>query len=1268
LAKNARGAEQESSTNEEPAQTPLSSISKSTGRGSSGASVTSSSSKPSFLRERKAQDGIPLPSSRSVSSQNSYQSRHHFRTKPAGSSISSKLENLEQRFASSGSKASTDDRNEGYSQSQVERPKPRFMQRNSSYSSMNESVGSESSREKPRFLRNSPPNLQQLHPTSLDTDDENVAGRRGSTSKGDDDDEDDVRDELLERLQKEYIAHSEQIQSLQQQLDAEKKKSSKELQQALDDVAKLKADLEMEKQKAEDSTQALAAVKSLEKELSEAKQHAIDLEDQATEEVERLYSELEHEKKAAKELEEQATEEVERLYLQLEEEKKASKQLEEQANEEVERLSRDLEEARKSSPDSGIPDSKLTDEINDLNEALEAERKKSVSALDEEREKSASALEEERRKAAKVLEEELLKVITALKAERQRSAQFERATEECSAELDQEKRKLKTPGTVRSEETAALQRDLREKSQLLKEQEEKSQLIEAVKRQTNEQCAKLRSDMEEKDRDADKLKDKIQALNMRCLELENESKEKETCFYSETARLEGEIESLQVRLTGGELLPASTCASPPKPQPHPLPQTPPKNREMQKEIEILREKENELKDEIARLKRELKNMSHKMEQCREPEAIGEIKMKFQSIIVDLEREKDDVEHSLHAAQSENNKLKMRIKEESYGIGAEMIKVLMHEDIEGASMSELEEEFREAFEEPDKTMIEKISSQVKARAPMNITSDGKVTVDAHKLALMKQTLIQLKVTSGRTEKQIGFVKGICDQIVESLRQELKDLELEKAEFEKDLLNQISSINSAKSEMEEDLRTKLHVKEAELQNMEKSSGSRMKHDADVSDESDQEMKQMIADLEEQKRTLENEFSNTVQERDKQIQELSSKIDQLEKGGRVAGSRSIQTTAQNSAEIQSEIRELRQKLDDSQQMVTDMRRTSSDQKQIISTISADLKMANEKIVQDKNIRLEKATAGVEDKLEQIGTIHDQATTSMEILEDMMKKLKAREDLDDREGFASPCLRQDRQMAMSLFAKAVEVREELRASLQLVELKLMNRLQSLEDDCRSAVPLGEEDSEKALEARDLAATVDEKSFQVREESRSAVRKVEREITKKLAAIESDMKSNQENVRDLRAQCDEKERALKEARSRNKLSSTTASRKLIDQLGREVRTAVEKIRGKDHAIKGLKVEVDDLQEEIDEIMTEKGTKIKKLEEEVAVLKGKTKMLEYNFSFSDDEKEMASTEEENSPERKEKDKNKASPFYKKVADKYKDTANALGNTPSLGYC
>jgi len=135
--------------------------------------------------------------------------------------------------------------------------------------------------------------------------------------------------------------------------------------------------------------------------------------------------------------------------------------------------------------------------------------------------------------------------------------------------------------------------------------------------------------------------------------------------------------------------------------------------------------------EIKRLKGELQQMTEKLELCREPQAVGDIKAMYESIILGLEREKEDFNQRLQTLEHTNSKLKMIIKDEANAIAAEMMK-LLNEDGETAGIMELEEEFYRAHSE-NQAILQAMPDVTR---PANLTPDGKVKVDPGKLAKMK----------------------------------------------------------------------------------------------------------------------------------------------------------------------------------------------------------------------------------------------------------------------------------------------------------------------------------------------------------------------------------------------------------------------------------------------------------------------------------------------------------------------------------------------------
>jgi chromosome segregation ATPase len=247
---------------------------------------------------------------------------------------------------------------------------------------------------------------------------------------------------------------------------------------------------------------------------------------------------------------------------------------------------------------------------------------------------------------------------------------------------------------------------------------------------------------------------------------------------------------------------------------------------------------------------------------------------------------------------------------------------------------------------------------------------------------------------------------------------------------------------------------------------------------------------------------------------------------------------------------------------------------------------------------------------------------------------------------------LRKDRQEVMSLLSKSKQVREEMKVSLQLIELNLMNQLESTRNE--SQMSSSSAPSHSVLEARDVAASFEQKSMQIREEARQSLHKTELDLLQKIAAFEVEVKKNEDAANALKKTCAEQEQAIKEARTKRKLSCSGASKVLLNTLSKEVHTTVGKMREKEEQVNKLNLELDDLRRELDDVVREKDERIEELETQTRQAEEKMKILKGSFSFSDDE---ASTPAE---------KIKPSPFFGRetIAD-YEETSY-FQDSPELG--
>jgi len=94
------------------------------------------------------------------------------------------------------------------------------------------------------------------------------------------------------------------------------------------------------------------------------------------------------------------------------------------------------------------------------------------------------------------------------------------------------------------------------------------------------------------------------------------------------------------------------------------------------------------------------------------------------------------------------------------------------------------------------------------------------VDAKYVSSLKNQVVKSKAKVQRMDKQIAFVKGICDEIVNGVKQELADVEAENIKLERDVVDIMTGTSAEKREMEEEFETKLNCREETIRTLEDS----------------------------------------------------------------------------------------------------------------------------------------------------------------------------------------------------------------------------------------------------------------------------------------------------------------------------------------------------------------------------------------------------------------------------------------------------------------
>jgi len=461
----------------------------------------------------------------------------------------------------------------------------------------------------------------------------------------------DVRDELLERLQHEYVTHTQQISSLQQQLEQE-----------ITDKNKMERNFYSENKKLQ--TNIAKAHRQLEEQRIREENRVSELEQMCH----MMQTELEEKRR----MEDQQSEEKRRL-----------SELEQMCH----MMQKELEEKRRI-------------------EEQQSEEKRSISDL----EQMCLMLQKELEDKNQFME--------------QRSAEENRISElENMCDM--------------------LQKELEE------EQHQKDMLQSQFKAAIEQQCVDLREDLEERH-----LR-KYRELELTCQDLKRQLHEQQEIHNSkevaQVAQLESQDKQWEEQVLRLQQMLNEEKDSRKLSERQVKKQAEEKYHELLLTCNLLREEliatqqgskdrstpvasddvEHKLTAEIKRLKGELQQMTEKLELCREPQAVGDIKAMYESIILGLEREKEDFNQRLQTLEHTNSKLKMIIKDEANAIAAEMLK-LLNEDGETAGIMELDEEFYRAHSE-NQAILQAMPDVTR---PANLTPDGKVKVDPGKLTKMK----------------------------------------------------------------------------------------------------------------------------------------------------------------------------------------------------------------------------------------------------------------------------------------------------------------------------------------------------------------------------------------------------------------------------------------------------------------------------------------------------------------------------------------------------
>lgn len=266
------------------------------------------------------------------------------------------------------------------------------------------------------------------------------------------------------------------------------------------------------------------------------------------------------------------------------------------------------------------------------------------------------------------------------------------------------------------------------------------------------------------------------------------------------------------------------------------------------------------------------------------------------ILFQLVDKKSEHDKMLHRLKKQVIHLKMQIKDESYNAGKEVIKLheaeqqqksssivldeLVHETLSG--VSELEREFinvnyaflKRFYRLPEgMTNFLMSNSTSSSSAPFladnsgihnNMEQPSFVYVDPVQVGYLKKSVIDSRMSILRLEKQMLYLKGLCEQVAKSLQEDLQDVLQNRSAMDREYNHQVEQLNKDRQSLHETLVLRLACKEKELK--------ALIHEVMIKQAQNQELRNAVSTCQTEKALLESDMIN-------QISILTKETEQME-----------------------------------------------------------------------------------------------------------------------------------------------------------------------------------------------------------------------------------------------------------------------------------------------------------------------------------------------------------------------------------------------------
>jgi len=500
----------------------------------------------------------------------------------------------------------------------------------------------------------------------------------------------------------------------------------------------------------------------------------------------------------------------------------------------------------------------------------------------------------------------------------------------------------------------------------------------------------------------------------------------------------------------------------------------------------------------------------------------------------LERVKQQQNEELTILRSEVGKSQIKHNEEMYWLRLECDSLRRDKENLEERMTEFQRDLRDlkesASQDEFEDMMDGGSGMITGSNNNNSSSssgfgyhgpggngNGGICTDPQYVKHLQQQLSKSMQTMGILDNQISMVKTSCDEVVQSLKEEIADVMEDKCRMEMELMNQLAMLDNEKREMNLSYDEKFQIQNDKIQHLEErlgdGNGSTKSSSSSHKDKEGEKQPQQQQQDHHQQQVLLDTLVQDKKNLENQLVEAK-----LESNDALAHLEEINT------ELEAKVKSLEQDL-----VVLREKGGSS---------TAEAMQVLDSLTLDRQETLS--------TLERVALIWERADDSVQNLEDIIDQLKPHDDDEEEEDDDDvsrdddnshdgnshsdnerrkkkknkngsvrddDALEEDRERLLSTMETAALVHGQIKVALLLIELKLRNQLSSLKND---KLKLSESSGGGGPGDDELDPEMMEKVKEIQQEAVCALEQVEDSLTEQIQELKDQVEDQQEEQRHL--------------------------------------------------------------------------------------------------------------------------------------------------------